>query len=82
VSGCISSGARSGPPHYLSDQEEKEPVNILIGCSKIGFAKSRKEVFAIVQSLAAKKQGKNPEEVLVTTGWWNSFRKCHPQLTV
>ena len=35
-----------------------------------------------MQSLVAKKQGKDPEEVLVTTGWWNSFRKRHPQLTV
>jgi len=82
VSGRVSSGARSGPPCYLNDQEEKELVNFLIGCSKIGFAKSREEVLAIVQSLVAKKQGKDPEEVLVTTGWWNSFRKRHPQLTV
>ena len=39
VSGRISSGARSGPPCYLNDQEEIELVNFLIGCSKIGFAK-------------------------------------------
>ena len=27
VSGCIASGARSGPPRYLNDQEEKELAN-------------------------------------------------------
>ena len=30
VSGHISSGARSGPPRYLNDQEEKQLVNFLI----------------------------------------------------
>ena len=39
VSGRISFGARSGPPRYLTDQEEKELVSFLIGCAKIGFAK-------------------------------------------
>lgn len=82
VSGRISFGARSGPPRYLTDQEEKELVSFLIGCAKIGFAKSRKEVLVIVQSFIAKKQGKDTEDVSVTTGWWNSFRKRHPQLTV
>ena len=36
-----------------------------MGCSKIGFAKSRKEVLVIVKSLVAKKQGKDPQEILV-----------------
>jgi len=36
----------------------KKKINFLIGCSKIEFAKSCKEVLAIVQSLAVKKQGK------------------------
>ena len=36
----------------------------------------------IVQSLVVKKQGKDPEEISVTSGWWNSFRKRHPQLTL
>ena len=60
----------------------KKKIYFLIGCSKIDFDKSCKEVLAIVQSLAAKKQGKDPEEVLVTSGWWNSFRKRQPQFTV
>lgn len=79
VSGRIGIGARSGPPRYLSDKEEKDLVNFLTGCSKIGFAKSRKEVLAIVQAIVAKKRGR---DIIVTTGWWNSFKKRHPQLTV
>ena len=31
--------------------------------------KSRKEVLVIVQSLIAKKQGKDPEEISVTSRW-------------
>ena len=71
--------ARSGPPCYLNDQEEKQLVNFLIGCAKVGYAKSRKEVLVVVQSLIAKKDS---EEISVTSGWWNSFRKRHPHLTL
>ncbi len=82
VSGRIQFGARSGPSRYLNDQEEKELVRFLLGCAKIGFARSRQDVLAIVRATVAKKQGKDPDEVCVTTGWWNSFRKRHPKLTL
>ena len=82
VSGRVAFEARSGPPRYLNDQEEKQLVNFLIGCAKLGYAKSRKEVLVVVQSVIAKKQGKDPEEISVTSGWWNSFRKRHPHLTL
>lgn len=68
VSSLVAFEARSGPPRYLNDQEEKQLVNFLIGCAKGGYAKSRTEVLAIVQSLVAKKQGKDPEEISVTSG--------------
>jgi len=32
--------------------------------------------------MVATKQGKDPDEVCVTMGWWNSFRKRHPKLTL
>ena len=37
VSGHVAFEARSGPPHYLNDQEEKQLVNFLIGCAKVGM---------------------------------------------
>ena len=82
VSGRVEFGAKSGPPRYLSDREEKELTNFLIGCARIGYARSRKQVLALVSSIIAKKKGKNPEEVTVTTGWWASFRRRHSELTL
>ena len=58
-------GAVGGPPKYLSDVEEFELVNILIGCSKVGYSRSRKQVIALVQHIVDKK-GK---QVMVTHGW-------------
>ncbi len=43
VTGRVQFGAKSGPPRYLSDNEEKELSNFLVGCAKIGYARSRKQ---------------------------------------
>ena len=80
ISGWVEFGARSGPSRYLSDQEEKEMVRFLV--AKIGFARTRKQALTLVRMAIARKKGKDPDEVNVTMGWWNSFRKRHPQLTV
>ena len=82
VNGRVQFGAHSGPARYLSDQEEKEMVRFLIGCARVGFARNRKQVLALVRAAHAIKRGKEPDEVHVTMGWWNSFCKRHPQLTV
>ena len=82
VSGHVAFGAKSGPPRYLTDGEEKELSNFLVGCSRIGYARSRKQVISLVGGIVAKKTGRKPEEVTITTGWWNSFKKRHPQLTL
>ena len=42
ISGRVAPGAHSGPCRYLTDREEKELVNFLIGCSRIGYARTRK----------------------------------------
>ena len=76
VNGQVQFGAHSGPAHYLSDQEEKEMVRFLIGCARVGFARTRKH---LVRAALAIKRGK---EVHFTMGWWNSFCIRHPQLTV
>jgi len=66
----------------LTDGEEKELTNFLVGCARIGYARSRKQVISLVRGIVAKKAGKKLEEVTITTGWWNSFKKRHPQLTL
>ena len=42
VSGKTAMGAVGQPPKYLSDVEEFELINFLIGCSKVGYSRSRK----------------------------------------
>ena len=82
ITGRVLHGTKSGPVKYLSEQEEKELVKFLIGCSKIGFAKSRKEVLMLTRSILAHKRGVTMEEVNISYGWWGSFNKRHPQLTL
>ena len=82
ISGRVAFGARSGPKKYLSEKEEDELVSFLVGCARIGLARTCKEVLAIVRAVMAKKQGLEPESVKITSGWWASFRKCHPKLTL
>ena len=78
----VAFGAKSGPPQYLTNREVKKLTNFLVGCSQIGYALSRKKVISLVRGIVAKKTGKKLEEVTVTTGWWNSFKKRYPQLTL
>ena len=79
VSGRVAPGARSGPSKYLSDNEEKELVNFLIGCSRIGYARTRKQVVALVEAAVTEKRG---AQVILSNGWWFGFSKRHPELTV
>ena len=66
----------------MSVKEEDELVKFLVGSARIGFARTCKHVLAIVRAVVAKKQGAEPEDVQVTSGWWESFRKRPPQLTL
>ena len=63
---------QSGPPRYLTGQEEEELVNILIGCAALGYARSNNDVIALVQQVVATK---GMEGELVTDGWWVSLDK-------
>ena len=78
LSGRVAAGAKSGPPKYLSDVEEEELGNFLIGSARIGYARSKKQVLAIVQNVVAKK-GLN---VVVSHGWWESFQRRHSNVTI
>ena len=48
ISGRVVPGSTSGPPKYLSTQEEEELVQFLIDCASIGYPRSRLEVIAMV----------------------------------
>ena len=45
--------------HYLSVEEEEELVSLLLKCAVIGYAHSRKEVFAIAQCVVERKGGQH-----------------------
>ena len=77
VSGRVCFGAKSGPPKFLSDEEELELVNFLCGCAAVGYAKS-KQILSLVRSVVRTKG----IEATVTDGWWSSFKRRHGQLTV
>ena len=44
----------------------------------MGYGRSKKEILAIVQQVVIKKG----LEIQVTSGWWDSFRSRHPEITL
>ena len=79
VSGKVGLKAQSGSGRrLLTDKEESRLAKFLIGCAPIGFAKSRKDILAIVQQILHAKG----VPTQVTYGWWDSFQKRHPELTL
>ena len=78
LSGRVLPDAQCGPATYLSPREEEELVMFLTRCASIGYAKSRKEVLALVQAVLESRG----HQKMVTNGWWESFRRRHPNLTL
>ena len=76
VSGKVALNARSSRKKLLTDEEEASLIEFLVGCASIGYAKSRSDVLAIAQQIA---RTRDPH-VEVTKGWWDSFRKRHPEI--
>ena len=50
----------------MTDKEEQELVNFLYGCAQMGYAKTRKDVLAIVERIMAFK-GKEVQSATDTT---------------
>ena len=79
VSGRVLTGVCSGPPKYLTDEEEEEELEtFLTGCASVGYARSRQQVIQLVQEVVSRKG----MIVTVTHGWWESFRRRHTKLTL
>ena len=76
ISGRVCMGTKSGQQHP-TDSEENELV-ILIEYSKNWFPQARKEVTSFVQNIVCQKG----QDVLLTSGWWNSFCKHHLEVTL
>ena len=78
VSGRVQFGAVSGPPKYLTSMEEEELAIFLCRCGAMGFARSKSEIIALVQRVLDSRN----KQVIVTNGWWESFQRRHPKLTL
>ena len=50
------SGAVSGSPHYLDEEEERELVEFSLGYEEVSYTKTVKEVRVMVGRTVAKKQ--------------------------
>ena len=70
-------GSVSGLTKYLRDIEEEKLMQFLLDCSYTGFAKIRKKILVIIQSVVQKSIN-----VTLTNGWLDSFRKRHPSLSL
>lgn len=78
ISGRVCIGAVSGPAKYLTADEELELCRFLVRCSAIGYPKTRTEAISLVQNIVERKGIKT----CVTGGWWESFCRRHPTLTL
>ena len=79
VSGKVGFAARCGSDRrLLTDEEESTQADFQVGCSSIGYSKSRKD--ALVNFPANPLFPKVHTEV--TRGWWESFHRRHPDLTL
>ena len=67
VSEPIPFGSKSGPPPYLTVDEEMELVTFIERCSVIGYSRSKQQILQLVQQVTDKKGLK----VTVSDGWWH-----------
>ncbi|XP_019863760.1 PREDICTED: uncharacterized protein LOC109592876 [Amphimedon queenslandica] len=79
VSGRIAFGKKSGPKKYLTDEEEKELVYFVSGCAEVGYSCSRTDVILLVQEVLYRK---GIRDTVVSHGWWESFKRRHPEITL
>ena len=66
---------------YLCEEEEEELVKWIAGCAEIGYAKSVREIRAVVGAIVSSKLGLD-SPIVVSHRWWNCFRLSHPHLVL
>lgn len=78
VTGKVLTLGQSGPPKYLTNEEEEELEEFFSGCASVGFARSQQQVMELVQEVVNRKG----YSVHVSHGWWESFQQRHLNLTL
>ena len=80
MSGRVTHGVKPGPKLYLDTKEEHALADHLVQSANVGYAKTCKEVKAIVGNIAREKQILRSR--VVTDGWWRRFMARQPQLAL
>ena len=50
ISGRVLPGSVSGPPKFLTDDEESELEGFIFHCASMGYGKTRKDVISLVEA--------------------------------
>ena len=82
VTGRVTHGHNPGPKPYLDMAEESELTSHLIDASKIGYGKTRCEVFSIVERYVKQKEDVKLRSAAITHGWWQKLLKRNPFLSL
>ena len=80
VSGRVTHGNKPGPRPYLTGEEEQELGTYLKHCSKVGYGKTRRDLLAIVQNVAADKGVLRQSQV--SSVWWRRFLERQKDLSL
>ena len=56
IAGRVVHGTKSDSKPYLTHLEEKELVDLLVRCSKMGYGKTKGEVLKIVEAIVKKER--------------------------
>ena len=71
LSGRVIHGTNIGPEPYLTQEEEKQLVEFLVNCCKMGYGKTRGEVLKIVEAIMKKRKEENMKAAYLRGGGVN-----------
>lgn len=80
LSGRVINGTKPGRVSYLGSDEEKELESYLTKANEVGYGKTRREVKAIAEKVAAEKGVLRCSHI--SDGWWRRFLQRHPNLSL
>ena len=84
LSGRVVHGTNPGPVPYLTTDEETDLAHHLLTAAEIGYRKTRRDVFCLVESYLKTKT--KTKKILMGTklshGWWEKFLKRNPNLVL
>ncbi len=80
--GRVLPGSKCGPRTILTVDEEADLVSFLIKSSEIGYPYTRLQILALVEGMLVRKNKDKPRTCSVTHGWWASFRRRHPEISL